>query len=157
MSCLSLGELEDFNTFIDNGALSYAESYSAVTYIKDAHGDEAFRELLKGIAMGMSFEKALQATTGMGRDEFEEGWRRYLEEMLKPEGQAELPLKTMMKARAETASEEASATAAPALNANSDDLPSPWLLGASFASLLFAALLIRTLKALIGRATRPSL
>jgi hypothetical protein len=154
---LNLGELEDFKAFIDNGALSYAESSTAVIYIKGAHGDEAFRELLKGIAIGMRFEKALQAATGMGRDEFEEEWRRYLEDMLKPEGQAELPLKTMREARAETAPEEASAKAAPALNANSDDLPSPWLLGVSFAALLFAALLVRALKALIGRTTGSSL
>jgi hypothetical protein len=154
---LSLGELEDFKAFIDNGALSYAESSSAVIYIKGAYGDEAFRELLKGIAMGMRFEEALQAAAGIGRDEFEEEWRRYLVDMLKPEGQVEIALKTMMMAMAETAPEEASAKAAPALNANSDDLPSPRLLGVSFAALLFAALLVRALKALIGRTTGPTL
>jgi hypothetical protein len=154
---LTLRELDDFKAFIDNGALSYAESYTAVAYIKGAYGDEAFRELLKGIATGMSFEKALQAAAGMGRDEFEEEWRRYLEETLKPEGQVEIALETMMMAMAETAPEEASANAAPALNANSDAPPSPWLLGVSFAALLFAALLVRALKALIGRTTGPSL
>jgi hypothetical protein len=68
---LSLGELEDFNTFLENGALSYAESSSAVAYIKSAYGDEGFRKLLRGVASGLSFEEALRAAKGVGMGEFE--------------------------------------------------------------------------------------
>jgi hypothetical protein len=73
---LSLQELEDFSTFLHNGALSYAESYSGVAYIKSAYGEEGFRKLLRGVASSMRFEEAIRVATGVGRDEFEEGWRR---------------------------------------------------------------------------------
>jgi hypothetical protein len=162
---LSFGELEDFSTFIDNGAMSYAESYTAVIYIRGAYGDEAFRELLKGIAMGMGFEKALRSTTDMARDEFEEGWKQYLGEMLKPERQGST-LKSTREARAEASITALSAvdesppqvipTKAPAY-VSREELPPPWLLGASFAALLIIALLVRMLKALARRAAKPSL
>jgi hypothetical protein len=164
---LSLRELEDFNAFIAHGAMSYAESYTAVAYIKIAYGDEAFRKLLEGVATGMSFEKALRATTGKGGDEFEEGWQRYLEEMLKPERQVEIQLKTLKEARAETpitypSRDKARIQVTPAKVAvadyvSKDEITPPWLLMASFAMLLLVTLLIRALKALSGKATEPIL
>jgi hypothetical protein len=149
---LSLGELEDFNTFLENGALSYAESSSAVAYIKDTYGDEGFRKLLRGVASGMSFEEALKAATDRGRGEFEEGWMRYLEDALNQEVQEETPLNTVKAVKAEAVEIPLTREAV-----GSDDLPSPWLLAASFAALLSFALFVLFVKALVRRATKPSI
>jgi hypothetical protein len=149
---LSLGELEDFSTFLENGALSYAESSSAVAYIKGTYGDEGFRKLLGGVASGLSFEEALRAATGRGMREFEEDWMRYLEDALKQEVQEEASLKT-----AEVVKDEAVEIPLTREAVGSDDLPSPWLLAASFAALLPFALFVLILKALVRRATKPSI
>jgi hypothetical protein len=149
---LSLGELEDFNTFLENGDLSYAESSSAVVYIKSAYGDEGFRKLLGGVASGLSFEEALRTATDKGRGEFEEDWMRYLEDTLTPEVQEEAPLKTIETVKAEAVeiplTREAVGSAA---------LPSPWLLAVSFAALLSLALFVKVLKSLVRRANGPSI
>jgi hypothetical protein len=149
---LSMRELEDLSTFLENGALSYAESYSAVAYIKSTYSEDGFRKLLSGLATGQSFEEALKATTGKGRGEFENDWIRYLENTLKPEMQEETPLKTIEAVKAEAVETPMARDAL-----ESDDLPSPWLLMVSFAALLSVAVFVRILKALVRRATRPSL
>jgi hypothetical protein len=83
---------------------------------------------------------------------------RYLEDTLKPGIQEDASLKT-----AEVVKDEAVVTPmamgvkASGEAVGSDDLPSPWLLLVSFAALISVALFVRVLKALVMRATRPSI
>jgi hypothetical protein len=131
---LPLRELEDFNAFVENGALSYAESYTAIAYMKDAHGDQALRELLRGVASGLGFEDALQAATGKNMDEFEEEWLRYLEGTLELGREAgvfgsAVRVETITAAPArETSLTLDNAASAEPKGVGNSAFPSPWLI-----------------------------
>jgi hypothetical protein len=166
---LSLKELDDFNTFITNGDLSYAESYSAVAYLKTTHGEEALKRITGGLARGLSFEKALKDATGLDKEEFEREWRLYLEDMLRP-GEPEKNLLRILedtgsgkrsRATATTAEGTSSSTHGPESPGPADyyikeKLPAPMPLITSFAILLFLLAFLKILKKLVKRNIRTN-
>jgi hypothetical protein len=156
---LSLKELEDFNAFIKGGALSYAESHTAIHYIKTVYGEEAIKRIIDGLAQGMSFEQALKTTTGIDRDEFEKGWLFYLEGLLRSEKHAKNTLQSMKATGTELRTKAPVATPWDEVPRNDDTeddgaidypigemLPPPTLLGASFAMMTSIIVFLRILK-----------
>ena len=62
--------------------VSYASSYSVVTFIQDTMGDEAIDGLLEAYRQGLSHEAAMIQALGMTTDELDTMWRQYLDEAI---------------------------------------------------------------------------
>lgn len=60
--------------------LYYALSYSVVHYVKNVFGEHALRGILKRMKDGQHFSNALDDQLLMSEKDFEERWRRYVEE-----------------------------------------------------------------------------
>jgi len=58
--------------------LSYAQSFSFVSYIKTELGPEALPRLIKGLSYGLDAETALRQATGLGLRDLERRWKEDL-------------------------------------------------------------------------------
>jgi hypothetical protein len=58
--------------------LAYAESFSFVSYIKQAFGPVALPRLISGLSHGLDTETALQQATGLGMKDLERRWKEGL-------------------------------------------------------------------------------
>jgi hypothetical protein len=152
---LTLRELEDFNAFIKGGALSYAESYSTIMFMKETYGDRAFKDLIKSMATEKSFKKALKTALGEDLDKFEEKWETYLRKTKGPRKQTKQWLKTkeetgltMTMTKDEIPVHE---TTNKAEYSRKEKLPVDELFACSLTALLSGMLLVRTLKVLVTK------
>jgi hypothetical protein len=76
LSVREIGQI--FSADPDLARLSYAESYSLVTYLLETYGDEPMLQLLDRFRQGESEDRALQAVYGFDRDGLEVVWREWL-------------------------------------------------------------------------------
>jgi hypothetical protein len=76
---LSLRDLTSgFSAHPDIADLSYSQSYSLVRYLIDTYGSDQLLALFQTLRAGMSVETGLRESYGMGIDELETNWRRWL-------------------------------------------------------------------------------
>ncbi len=78
----SLSDLQRGFDGLENTALAYREAFLLVAYLEDAYGAGRLNLLLKGLAGGETFYRALRDTTGLGAADFESGWRLWLDQNL---------------------------------------------------------------------------
>jgi hypothetical protein len=76
LSVREVGQI--FSADPDLARLSYAESFSLVTYLLETHGDEPILQLLDRFKQGESEDRALDAVYGFDRDGLEMLWRDWL-------------------------------------------------------------------------------
>ncbi|MBN1541470.1 hypothetical protein JW992_04950 [candidate division KSB1 bacterium] len=80
-SLLPLEEIEKVLTFYHPKAeLAYQQSYSAVHYLLSTYDIEALRGILTGVRDGENLDSLFIRTTGSSLPEFEQEWRKYVEE-----------------------------------------------------------------------------
>ncbi len=78
-SLLSVRELgQIFSADPDLARLSYAESFSLVTYLLESFGDDSILKLLGQFKLGESEDRALRTVYGFDRDGLEKNWRAWL-------------------------------------------------------------------------------
>jgi len=66
----------DFFTLPDT-ALAYRQSFLMVRYIRRVGGERALAALVRRLGAGSTFERALQAVTGMDTSSFDRAWRAW--------------------------------------------------------------------------------
>jgi len=76
LSVREVGQI--FSADPDLASLSYAESFSLVTYLLETHGDESMLQLLDRFKQGESEDRALEAVYSFDRDGLEALWRDWL-------------------------------------------------------------------------------
>jgi Flp pilus assembly protein TadD len=59
-------------------ALAFAEVQTAIEFVAQKAGPQALRRLVTALGAGKAEWQALEAASGLGRREFEAGWRRHL-------------------------------------------------------------------------------
>ena len=64
----------------DRTALAYAESWSAIAYLINEHGESAPRELLAELALTGSFDRAIAKVAGKSETAFVQDWEASLKE-----------------------------------------------------------------------------
>lgn len=86
-----------FSADPDLASLSYAESFSLVTYLLETHGDEPILQLLDRFKQGESEDRALEEVYGFDRDGLEMLWRVWLgaAPMQEPPEQGATPTATL--------------------------------------------------------------
>jgi len=86
-----------FSADPDLASLSYAESFSLVTYLLETHGDEPILQLLDRFKQGESEDRALEEVYGFDRDGLEMLWRVWLgaAPMQEPPEQGPTPTATL--------------------------------------------------------------
>lgn len=67
-----------FPTDPSQAALSYAESYSVVTYLIDTYGPEGMHKLVSAFDTGMTVEEALQEAFGLSVEQLDRQWQETL-------------------------------------------------------------------------------
>ncbi len=95
LSVREVGQI--FSADPDIAILSYAESFSLVTYLLETFGDASFLELLDLFKQGESEDRALDAVYGVDRDGLEILWRDWLgaAPMREPAEQGAMPTATL--------------------------------------------------------------
>jgi hypothetical protein len=95
LSVREVGQI--FSADPDLASLSYAESFSLVTYLLEAHGDESMLQLLDHFKQGESEDRALEEVYGVDRDGLEILWRDWLAAtpMQEPPEQGTTPTATL--------------------------------------------------------------
>jgi hypothetical protein len=95
LSVREVGQI--FSADPDLASLSYAESFSLVTYLLEAHGDESMLQLLDHFKQGESEDRALEEVYGVDRDGLEILWRDWLgaAPMQEPPAQGTTPTATL--------------------------------------------------------------
>lgn len=78
----SLSELQRGFDGLENTALAYREAFLLVAYLEGTYGADTVNLLLKGLAGGETFYRALRETTGLAAVDFESGWHRWLDQNL---------------------------------------------------------------------------
>jgi len=68
----------------DEWALAYCQSQLYVEYLIQTYGEDAIRRLLTSYGQGRNHAEALHEACGVKLSEFENGYRRFLEEVIKP-------------------------------------------------------------------------
>jgi hypothetical protein len=63
----------------DQALLSYAESWSIVTFIVEEHGDDALARLIAVFRDEVSYDEAVQQSLGINIDELDAQWKAWLE------------------------------------------------------------------------------
>jgi len=56
---------------------SYQQSYDFVRFLREQGGGVAFRQLIRRLAQGQNFDRALSSTYHLSQDELEEKWRQH--------------------------------------------------------------------------------
>lgn len=64
--------------------LAYCQSHLYVEYIVKSYGEVAIAKLLNAFADGLDTESAIRSVCGVEKAAFESGYKKYLEEVLKP-------------------------------------------------------------------------
>lgn len=67
----------------DQWQQAYLQSTLYVDYLTKTHGDKSIGKMLAGFAEGLSTEGALKKAVGVTKEEFEKGYRAFLEEHVK--------------------------------------------------------------------------
>jgi len=67
-----------FSSHPDTADLSYSQSYSLVSYLIEAHGPEQLLALFDALRAGNSVESGLRKSYGLGLEELEDSWRRWV-------------------------------------------------------------------------------
>jgi hypothetical protein len=67
-----------FSAYIDKARLSYAESYSLVTYLLDNYGQDKMLDLLTTLKQGSTYDEALTEVYGFDIEGLDAGWRATL-------------------------------------------------------------------------------
>jgi tetratricopeptide (TPR) repeat protein len=70
-------------TSAEEWQLAYLQSFQYVEYLKKTHGKERIGEFLKAYGDGLSTDAALQKYCKVSKADFEKGYRRHLEELVK--------------------------------------------------------------------------
>ncbi len=70
-----------FSANADQASLSYAESYSFVSYLISVHGQQKMLELLKLFSRGSTYDGALLTEYGFDSDGLNSRWREYVDKM----------------------------------------------------------------------------
>lgn len=73
----SLTELEAGFDDIANQSLVYRESFAAVRYIAEVHGDDALRTVTAQLRSGRSMEQAIQSALAMSFSEYDANWQQW--------------------------------------------------------------------------------
>jgi len=67
-----------FSAYTDKARLSYAESYSLVTYLLDNYGQDRMLDLLTTLKQGSTYDEALTEVYGFDIEGLDAGWRATL-------------------------------------------------------------------------------
>ena len=73
----SMAEMEDHFDGLDNKALAYRQSLAAVRYIAETKGEDTLRNIITGLARGVSLQQAIAANMGMSYEEYDQAWRNW--------------------------------------------------------------------------------
>jgi len=73
----SMRELAGDFDGLSNQSLAYRESFAAVYYIVQFHGEDALHELILKLGEGCNLDRAMEKVLGMDLQEFEAGWQEW--------------------------------------------------------------------------------
>lgn len=62
---------------LPNQSLAYRQSFAAVRYIAEAHGDAALQQIIAKLRSGVKLEAAIKAVLNMNYREYETAWRSW--------------------------------------------------------------------------------
>ncbi len=78
---IPLDKIDSVLTFSSSKAQqAYMQSFLAALYLVKLSDEDVFRRLVAEMTAGATFEQAIVSVLGISLDEFERGWRRYLED-----------------------------------------------------------------------------
>ena len=77
-----LRDLERGFERLPNTALAYRQAFLLVAYLEESAGATSLNGLVAGLADGLDFGRALEATTGLGLQELERRWLLWLDQNL---------------------------------------------------------------------------
>ena len=73
----SLAELDGQFDELPNQSLAYRESFAAVRYIAEVHGDGALRQIIDQLRAGRKLQQAVTAVLTMSYPEYEQAWQKW--------------------------------------------------------------------------------
>jgi succinate dehydrogenase hydrophobic anchor subunit len=62
---------------LPNQSLAYRESFAAVRYIAEVHGDDALRQVIDQLRAGRKMDQAIQSVLAMSYSEYEQAWKQW--------------------------------------------------------------------------------
>lgn len=73
----SFAELDGQFDELPNQSLAYRESFAAVRYIAEVHGDDALRQIIDQLRAGRKLQQAVATVLTMSYPEFEQAWQQW--------------------------------------------------------------------------------
>lgn len=73
----SMAELDSKFDDLTNQSLAYRESFAAVRYIAEVHGDDALRRVIEQLSAGRKMNQAVQSVLAMSYPEYEQNWKQW--------------------------------------------------------------------------------
>jgi hypothetical protein len=70
-------ELDSKFDDLPNQSLAYRESFAAVRYIAEVHGDDALRQVIDQLRAGHKMDQAIQSVLAMSYSEYEQAWKQW--------------------------------------------------------------------------------
>jgi len=63
---------------LEDQALAYRQSLAAVEYLREVHGEDKIKQILKALAAGKNMDEALRETIGVNLQGFESNWQNWV-------------------------------------------------------------------------------
>lgn len=79
----SMTEMERSFDDLPNQPLAYRESFAAVRYIAEVHGDDKLHRVISSLQAGQSMEQAIHSSLGMDELAYETAWRSWAVQNMK--------------------------------------------------------------------------
>lgn len=76
----SMAELDDRFDDLQNQSLAYRESFAAVRYIVETHGDEALQQVIEQLRAGRKLPHAIESILHMSYADYEHNWQLWATE-----------------------------------------------------------------------------
>jgi hypothetical protein len=73
----TIGELDANFDDLPNQSLAYRESFAAVRYIAEVHGDDALRQVIDQLRAGRKLDQAIQSVLAMSYSEYDQSWKQW--------------------------------------------------------------------------------
>jgi hypothetical protein len=73
----TMAELDASFDDLPNQSLAYRESFAAVRYIAEVHGDDALRQVIDQLRAGRKMNQTIQSVLAMNYSEYEQSWQQW--------------------------------------------------------------------------------
>lgn len=73
----TMAELDANFDDLANQSLAYRESFAAVRYIAEVHGDDALRQVIDQLSAGRKIDRVIQSVLAMSYPEYDQNWKQW--------------------------------------------------------------------------------